>query len=153
MLQIAFLLAGATFVRKAAPFFMVAGLLWGGLGLAIFLDGLQGGLHFPLHVFGLFLLLDSLVSLALGSAAKGTQRGIFYFKGGVFLLIAILILSGRHDGTLVLAIVFGIAYFITGLLPSPLRWWYASPTGVAPCCPGCCKSCLPFPVPAFSDRT
>ena len=47
MLQIAFLLAGATFVRKAAPFFMVAGLLWGGLGLAIFLDGLQGGLHFP----------------------------------------------------------------------------------------------------------
>jgi len=115
MLQIAFLLAGATFVRKAAPFFMVAGLLWGGLGLAIFLDGLQGGLHFPLHVFGLFLLLDSLVSLALGSAAKGTQRGIFYFKGGVFLLIAILILSGRHDGTLVLAIVFGIAYFITGL--------------------------------------
>lgn len=115
MLQIAFLLAGAAFVRRAAPFFMVAGMLWGGLGLAIFIDGLQGGLHFPLHVFGLFLLLDSLVSLALGSAAKGTQRGIFYFKGGVFLLIAILILSGRHDGTLALAIVFGIAYFITGL--------------------------------------
>ncbi|MEB6377752.1 MFS transporter [Leclercia adecarboxylata] len=115
MLQIAFLLAGAAFVRKAAPFFMVAGLFWGGLGLAIFIDGLQGGLHFPLHVFGLFLLLDSLISLALGSAAKGTQRGIFYFKGGLFLLIAILILSGRHDGTLALAIVFGIAYFITGL--------------------------------------
>lgn len=115
MLQIAFLLAGAAFVRKAAPYFMVAGVLWGGLGLAIFIDGLQGGLHFPLHVFGLFLLLDSLVSLTLGSAAKGTQRGIFYFKGGVFLLTAILILSGRHDGTLALAIVFGIAYFITGL--------------------------------------
>ena len=115
MLQIAFLLAGAGFVRKAAPFFMVAGMLWGGLGLAIFMDGLQGGLHFPLHVFGLFLLLDSLVSLALGSATKETQRGIFYFKGGVFLLIAILILSGRHDGNLVLAIVFGMAYFITGL--------------------------------------
>ena len=115
MLQIAFLLAGAAFVRKAAPYFMLAGVLWGGLGLAIFIDGLQGGLHFPLHIFGLFLLLDSLVSLTLGSAAKGTQRGIFYFKGGLFLLIAMLILSGRHDGTLALAIVFGLAYFITGL--------------------------------------
>jgi len=115
MLQIAFLLAGAAFVRKAAPFFMVAGVLWGGLGLSIFIDGLQGGRHFPLHLFGIFLLIDSLVSLALGSATRDTQRGIFYFKGGLFLLIAILILSGRHDGTLAMAIVLGIAYFIIGL--------------------------------------
>lgn len=115
MLQIAFLLAGAAFVRKAAPFFMVAGVLWGGLGLCIFIDGLQGGRHFPLHLFGIFLLIDSLVSLALGSATRDTQRGIFYFKGGLFLLIAILILSGRHDGTLAMAIVLGIAYFIIGL--------------------------------------
>lgn len=115
MLQIAFLLAGAAFVRKAAPFFMVAGVLWGGLGLLIFIDGLQGGRHFPLHLFGIFLLIDSLVSLALGSATRDTQRGIFYFKGGLFLLIAILILSGRHDGTLAMAIVLGIAYFIIGL--------------------------------------
>ncbi|MRS15868.1 MFS transporter [Enterobacteriaceae bacterium RIT691] len=115
MLQIAFLLAGAAFVRKAAPFLLLAGVIWGGLGLSIFIDGLQGERHFPLHVFGWLLFTDSMVSLALGSAATGTQRGVFYFKGGLFLLIALLILSGRHGGNLVLAVVFGMAYFITGL--------------------------------------
>ncbi|MGX5056684.1 MipA/OmpV family protein [Enterobacter asburiae] len=115
MLQIAFLLAGATFVRKAAPVLMLAGIVWGGLGLSIFIDGLQGERHFPLHVFGLLLLTDSVVSLLLGSAACGTQRGIFYFKGGLFFLIALLILMGHHSGNLVLAIVFGMAYFIMGL--------------------------------------
>ncbi|EUM16609.1 hypothetical protein L465_00423 [Enterobacter sp. BIDMC 29] len=115
MLQIAFLLAGASFVRKAAPALMLAGLVWGGLGLSIFIDGLQGERHFPLHVFGMILLLDSMLSLTLASFAKGAQRGVFYFKGGVFLFIAILILSGRHTGNLVMAIVFGISFFITGL--------------------------------------
>lgn len=115
MLQIAFLLAGAAFVRKAAPFLLLAGVVWGGLGLSIFIDGLQGKRHFPLHFFGLLLLADSLVALSLGSAAKGTRRGVFYFKGGLFLLIALLILSGRHNGNLVLAVVFGMAYFVTGL--------------------------------------
>jgi outer membrane scaffolding protein for murein synthesis (MipA/OmpV family)/uncharacterized membrane protein HdeD (DUF308 family) len=115
MLQIAFLLAGAAFVRKAAPIVMLAGLFWGGLGLSIFIDGLQGERHFPLHIFGLMLLADSIVSLSLGSAARGTQRGVFYFKGGLFCLIALLILSGRHSGSLVLAVVFGMAYFVTGL--------------------------------------
>lgn len=115
MLQIALLLAGAAFVRKAAPVLMLAGVIWGGLGLSIFIDGLQGERHFPLHIFGLLLLADSLVALMLGSAAKGTQRGVFYFKGGVFFLVALLVLSGRHSGNLVLAIVFGMAYFVTGL--------------------------------------
>ncbi|SNY61055.1 MipA/OmpV family protein [Enterobacter sp. CC120223-11] len=115
MLQIAFLLAGASFVRKAAPVLLLVGLLWGGLGASIFVDGLQGERHFPLHIFGLLLLADSIVSLLMGSAATGTQRGVFCFKGGLFLLIALLILSGQHSGNLVLAIIFGMAYFITGL--------------------------------------
>ncbi|MGB9098489.1 MFS transporter [Erwinia sp.] len=115
MLQIALLLAGATFVRKSAPVLMLVGVFWGGLGLSIFIDGLQGHRHFPLHVFGLLLLLDSIVSLMVGSAAKGTQRGVFYFKGGLFFLISMLILFGNHEGSLVLAVVLGMAYFFTGL--------------------------------------
>lgn len=115
MMQIAFLLAGAAFVRKAAPVLMCTGIVWGGLGLSIFIDGLLGARHFPLHVFGLLLLTDSVVSLLIGSAARGTQRGIFSFKSGLFFLIAMLILVGHHNGKLVLAIVFGMAYFITGL--------------------------------------
>lgn len=115
MLQIAFLLAGAAFVRKAAPVLMFTGIVWGGLGLSIFIDGLQGERHFPLHVFGLLLLTDSVASLIMGSAARSTQRGIYFFKGGLFFLIAMLILVGHHSGSVVLAIVFGMAYFITGL--------------------------------------
>lgn len=115
MMQIALLLTGSAFVRRSAPLLMLLGLLWGGLGLSIFIDGLQGERHFPLHIFGTLLLVDSIISILLGSCAKGAQRGVFYFKGGIFCFIALIVLSGRHGGNLVLAIIFGLAYFITGV--------------------------------------
>jgi uncharacterized membrane protein HdeD (DUF308 family) len=115
MLQIAFLLAGAPIVRKTAPLLMILSILWGGPGLSVFLDGLQGVRHFPLHVFGIILLADSLISLMSGSLSAGTRRNIFFFKSGLFFMISMLILSGRHSGNLVLAVVSGLAFFVTGL--------------------------------------
>ncbi|VTP68494.1 Uncharacterised protein [Leclercia adecarboxylata] len=84
MLQIAFLLAGATFVRKAAPFFMVAGLLWGGLGLAIFLDGLQGGLHFPCTFLVCFCCSTAWCRWRSAPRPKALSGGFFTLRAAYF---------------------------------------------------------------------
>ncbi|MGU3416701.1 HdeD family acid-resistance protein [Enterobacter bugandensis] len=122
MLQIALLLMGGAFVRKAAPVLGFVGLLWGGLGISIFLDGMEGMRYFPFHVFGILLLIESLVTLYLASDAKGARKSVAYFKGGIFCFIAVLILSGRESSNLLLAILFGFAFFITGLFVMASAW-------------------------------
>jgi uncharacterized membrane protein HdeD (DUF308 family) len=122
MLQVALLLMGVAFVRKSAPVLGVIGLLWGGLGVSIFLDGMEGMRYFPFHVFGILLLIESVVTLLLAGSAKGAQKSVFYFKGGIFCFIAVLILSGRESSNLLLAILFGFAFFITGLFVMASAW-------------------------------
>lgn len=122
MLQLALLLTGAGFVRRNAPLLGILGLLWGGLGVSIFIDGLQGERHFPLHIFGGLLLAESVVTLLLAPGGVGTQKAVLYFKGGIFCFVALLILSGRDSSNLLLAIVFGFAFFITGLFVMASAW-------------------------------
>lgn len=122
MLKIALILMGEAFVIKSAPILGMAGLLWGGGGLTILLDGMLGTRYFPFHVFGILLFTESLVTLILAGNAKGTQKSIFYFKGGIFIFISVLILSGRENSNLLLAILFGFAFFINGLLVMVSAW-------------------------------
>ncbi|MFG6656996.1 HdeD family acid-resistance protein [Scandinavium sp. M-37] len=122
MLQVALLLMGVNFLRKAAPVLAVVGILWGALGISIFLDGMEGMRYFPFHVFGILLLIESLTTLLLAGSAKGAQKSVFYFKGGIFCFIAVLILSGRESSNLLLAILFGFAFFITGLFVMASAW-------------------------------
>ena len=122
MIQIALLLFGDSFVRSRAKYVMFIGCLWGMLGLAIFIDGLSGVTYFPLHSFGAFLLLESLVTLAIASSGIGTQKALLYFKGGVFCVVALLILSNKSSSNLLLAILFGFAYFIIGLFIIFAAW-------------------------------
>ncbi len=122
MLQLALLLTGAGFVRRNAPLLGILGLLWGGLGVSIFIDGLQGERHFPLHIFGSLLLVESLATLMLAPSGVGAQKAVFYFKGGIFCFVALLILSGRESSNVLLAIVFGFAFFITGLFVMVSAW-------------------------------
>jgi len=122
MIQIALLLFGADFVRRQAGILAWLGAGWAALGVFILVDGLDGVRYFPAHVFGAFLLLESLVTLAVASGGIGAQKAVLYFKGGLFLFIAVLILSGRHTSNLMLAIVFGLAYFVMGTLQMASSW-------------------------------
>lgn len=115
MIQIALLLFGEDFVRSRAKYLMCIGYLWGLLGLGIFMDGLDGVIYFPLRIFGALLLLESVVTLSIASGGKGASKVVLYFKGGVFCLVALLILLNQSYSNLLLAIIFGFAYFIIGL--------------------------------------
>lgn len=122
MIQIALLLFGVDFVRTKAKYLGLLGLIWGLLGIGIFVDGLDGIHYFPLQVFGALLLLESLITLSVASSGIGAQKAVLYFKGGIFCCVALLILSNRSYSNLLLAIVFGFSYFVIGLLVIASAW-------------------------------
>lgn len=122
MIQIVLLLFGVDFVRSKAKYLLVIGMLWGVLGVSIFIDGLDGVTYFPLRTFGALLLLESLVTLSIASSGVGAQKTVLYFKGGIFCFVAILILSDKPYSNLLLAIVFGFAFFVIGLFVISSAW-------------------------------
>lgn len=92
------------------------------LGVSIFIDGLDGVTYFPLRVFGTLLLVESLITLSIASSGVGAQKAVLYFKGAIFCSVSILILSNRAYSNLLLAIVFGFAFFVIGLFIISSAW-------------------------------
>ncbi len=122
MIQIALLLFGVDFVRSKAKFLGVIGIIWGLMGIGIFIDGLDGVLYFPLQVFGALMLLESLVTLSIASSGVGAQKAVLYFKGGNLCVVALLILANKPYSNLLLAIIFGFSYFVIGLFMIASAW-------------------------------
>lgn len=122
MIQIALLLFGADFVRTKSKYLWFIGFLWGIAGGLIFIDGLDGQLYFPLKTFGLFLILESLITLSVASSGVGTQKAVLYFKGGIFFFSAVIIIVNQTYSNLLLSIIFGFAYFIIGLFVGVSAW-------------------------------
>lgn len=122
MLQIAMLLCGRHFIGRNRCILMLAGCLWGSAGALIFTDGMQGGLYFPLHLFGWLLLCESLTAMIASSGAQTARRRILIFRGGVTGAVALLILSGLSVSNLLLAIVLGFICFLSGLLDITSAW-------------------------------
>lgn len=92
----------------------IAGLIWGTIGVSLMIDALDGVLVFPLTLFGYLLLLESLATLLVASSGIGAQKTLRYAKGGIFLLIAVLIIVPHHASSMVLAMLFGTAFTIGG---------------------------------------
>ena len=122
MIQIALLLFGSNFVRRHAYLLGIMGLLWLLMGLIIFIDALDGVRYFPLMLFGILLLIESVITLSVASSGVGAQKAVLYFKGGGFFLISILILSNQTISNILLAIILGMAYFVLGLLQMASAW-------------------------------
>ncbi|MBW3115933.1 HdeD family acid-resistance protein [Providencia rettgeri] len=122
MLQIALLLFGAEFIRGKAHYLWGIGLLWCFIGIFIFIDGIDGILFFPIHLFGFLLLLESLITLSVASSGIGTQKTILFFKGGLFLFCALVILINQTYSNVLLSAMFGFVFFITGLFVVASAW-------------------------------
>lgn len=159
MLQITLLLFGAEFIRGKAHYLWGLGLLWGLMGIFIFIDGLDGILFFPIHLFGFLLLLESLITLCVASGSIGTQKTILFFKGGLFLFCALVILINQTYSNVLLSAMFGFIFFVTGLFVVASAWIIRFPGWKLILLWGEQKSCLPFfclpitrrPFPFLSD--
>ncbi|HZG19640.1 MAG TPA: MFS transporter [Herbaspirillum sp.] len=116
MIRLVLLLLGADFIRRNWHALAIAGLAWGTIGVSLMIDALDGVLNFPLTLFGYLLLLESLVTLWVANSGMGAQKTLRYVKGGLFLLIAILVITQHQASNMALAMLFGIAFTIGGSL-------------------------------------
>ncbi|WP_447318152.1 HdeD family acid-resistance protein, partial [Escherichia coli] len=89
---------------------------WGTIGVSLIIDALDGVLNFPLTLFGYLLLVESLVTLWVANSGMGAQKTLRYAKGGLFLLIAVLVITRHQASNMALAMLFGIAFTIGGSL-------------------------------------
>lgn len=72
-------------------------VVWIVVGLAIFVDGLNGAWDFPMRFFGFLLLLEALVSLAAAAGGIAIYPWIRYARGIAMLVIALLIILPWAD--------------------------------------------------------
>ncbi|MGU3662921.1 DUF4105 domain-containing protein [Methylobacterium sp. A49B] len=110
------LLVGCAAVRRHWHLILATGLVWSLLGLAVVVDSLDGALHVPDRWFGLILLAEGVSSLAVGAAAMGAARRLRFLKGGLLTIMAVLIMMATRHSTFLLAMIFGIAFTVDGVV-------------------------------------
>lgn len=115
MLRLLLLLVGARVLRARWRLLVTLGLLWCGLGIAIFADIADDGvLSFPLVMLGLVLLLEGGVEIATTLISGPPVRRGRLLHGGSFIAIAALVFHSGDDNLLV-ALLFGVAILLDGL--------------------------------------
>lgn len=110
------LLVGRAAVRRHWHLIGAMGLLWSSLGILVVVDSLDGALHVPDRWFGLILLAEGVSSLAVGLSAIGAARRLRLFKGGLLSIMAVLIMMATRHSTFLLAMIFGVAFVVDGLV-------------------------------------
>ncbi|MDR2695981.1 MAG: protease, partial [Deltaproteobacteria bacterium] len=110
MIQFLVLLFGSRGLRRHWRALLLFGLFWMALGLLIFADALIDDIRIPPAFFTIPLIADGLWSLATVRNRSGIARSLRLGKAGVFLGIALLILTiPQHSG---LAIGIAVGAFL-----------------------------------------
>jgi uncharacterized membrane protein HdeD (DUF308 family) len=109
MIRMLLLLLGTRAIRRYRFPLIACGALVSLTGVAIFVDAVTGGFHFPIHQFGYLILLDAAVMLLTAFNTRGMQRRLMYTRSALLLVFGLLIVNGRHASELVLAVALGIA--------------------------------------------
>jgi uncharacterized membrane protein HdeD (DUF308 family) len=110
------LLVGRAAVRRHWHLILATGLLWSLLGLVVVVDSLDGALHVPDRWFGLILLAEGVSSLAVGASTMGAARRLRVLKGALLMGMAVLIMMATRHSTFLLAMIFGIAFMVDGVI-------------------------------------
>lgn len=114
MLRLVLILLGADFIRARWLTVALVGAVWGALGVAIFIDALDGVTYFPIHLFGYLLIVEALVTLVATTSNLGTQTVLRKSRGVVFLLLGLLVIDPHWVSNFILAILFGIVFAVDG---------------------------------------
>jgi uncharacterized membrane protein HdeD (DUF308 family) len=112
MIRLALLLLGVTAGRWHWAALAVVAVIWGLLGVAIFIDGLNGIDYFPLRAFAVLLLADAAIALLLAPSGLGAQKWLRCVRGVSLIIIALLILDTHHESNVILAILFGTGFIL-----------------------------------------
>jgi uncharacterized membrane protein HdeD (DUF308 family) len=122
MIRLALLLLGPQFIRSRWGVLTVIGLLWAALGVAVFIDGLDGDLWFPVRLVGYLLILEAIVTLVATTSNLGTQTVLRKGRGVWFLIVGVLIIEPARVSDFILAFLFGVIFLIDGGLRISAAW-------------------------------
>ncbi len=122
MIRLALLLLGPDFIRSRWGWLALIGLLWAALGVAIFIDALDGDVYFPVHVFGYLLIIEAIVTLVATTSNLGTQTVLRKSRGVLFLVIGLLMINPHRSAEFILALLFGLVIGVDGLLRISAAW-------------------------------
>lgn len=114
MIRIMLLLLGQEVIRRRWWALLATGLLWGGVGIFLLIDALDGRTLIPPRFFGWFILPEAALSLLAALGSHGTARRLRLVKGLALLGIALLLLSGYHRANFILALILGAGFLIDG---------------------------------------
>jgi uncharacterized membrane protein HdeD (DUF308 family) len=132
MIRLALLLLGPEFVRRRWHVLALVSSLWAVLGAALVIDSLDGRFWFPIHIFGYFLILESVVTLVATTSHLGTQTVLRKGRGIAFFVVGLLIIDPHPVSNVILAILFGLLFVVDGGLRVSAAWvvrfpqWQAS---------------------------
>ena len=116
MIRLVLLLLGADFIRERWRLLAIIGAVWGLLGLALFIDALDGVVYFPIHIFGYLLIIEALVTLVATTSNRGAQTVLRKGRGVIFFVLGLLIIDPHRASSFILAMLFGIVFAIDGIL-------------------------------------
>ena len=115
MVRLVLLLLGIEYLRTRWRGLTVLGWLWVAAGIGIFVDALDGALHFPIELFAWLFLIEGLATLAVAGSGVGGQRILRYVKGIAVVMAAGLVFAGHHHGHFLLSMIFGTLFLVDGL--------------------------------------
>lgn len=122
MVRLVLLLLGIEYLRTRWRGLTVLGWLWVVAGVGIFVDALDGALHFPIELFAWLFLIEGLATLAVAGSGVGGQRILRYVKGIAVVVAAGLVFAGHHHGHFLLSMIFGTLFLVDGLLQCTSAW-------------------------------
>ena len=122
MVRLVMLLLGVDYLRKRAKGIVWIGIVWVIAGLVVFVDALDGAMHFPVTLFAWLCLLEGGATLAVAWTGVGGQRVLRYVKGVAVVAASMLIFAGHHHGNLILSMIFGALFLVDGALQCVSAW-------------------------------
>ena len=122
MIRILFLFLGREIIQRHWKTLFVIGILWLLVGIAIFIDALDGRTLIHPHAFGYFLLPEALVSLLAAAGSEGTARRMRIVQGVALFAVALLIFTSSAASNFFLALVFGLCFLVDGGMRIASAW-------------------------------
>ena len=122
MIDIILLLLGGDYVRRRWALLAALGITWLAAGVWLCIDALDGVLYFPLEIFALLVLLESLIALTLARSGLSRAPRLRLIQASALALIALLILSPWSLGKMVLALLLAAAFALDGATRIVTAW-------------------------------
>ncbi|MGA0531314.1 HdeD family acid-resistance protein [Hansschlegelia sp. KR7-227] len=115
-MRLAFLLLGATALRRQWLVLAAAGLIWLLCGVGILIDISDGRLSVIMDVLAVFLIVEGAVEIG-AAVARGLRRNWSdALRGLGFLFTAFVVFDVPWDNNIAAAVLFGLAFLFDGVL-------------------------------------